>query len=143
MWGQNIRVVIIPSFLAIAYLGQSSYLHLISRFQFIASSSLARATWPINICTRPNCVCWLGGNNRFNSSRRVHGRECPGDGLDRFQDPQGVFGSKPYFDRAHFGLNRGEQTPARHIRHNRIRHDAVSHPSDSPRVCHPANGVDH
>ena len=35
MWGQNIRVVIIPSFLAIAYLGQSIYL--ISRFQFITS----------------------------------------------------------------------------------------------------------
>ena len=32
MWGKNIRVVIIPSFLAIAYLGQSSCLHLISRF---------------------------------------------------------------------------------------------------------------
>ena len=32
MWGQNIRVVIIPSFLAVAYLGQSipGYLHLIS-----------------------------------------------------------------------------------------------------------------
>ena len=29
MWGQDIRVVIIPSFLAIAYLGQSIYLHLI------------------------------------------------------------------------------------------------------------------
>ena len=33
VWGQDIRVVIIPSFLAIAYLGQSSYFfHLISRF---------------------------------------------------------------------------------------------------------------
>ena len=39
VWGQNIRVVIIPSFLAIAYLGQSIYLHLISRFQFISSTS--------------------------------------------------------------------------------------------------------
>ena len=34
VWGQNILVVIIPSFLAIAYLGQliSGYFHLISRF---------------------------------------------------------------------------------------------------------------
>ena len=32
VWGHNIRVVIIPSFLAIAYLGQSIYFHLISRF---------------------------------------------------------------------------------------------------------------
>ena len=49
VWGQNIRVAIIPSFLAIAYLGQSSYLYLISRFQFDASSYLARATRRINI----------------------------------------------------------------------------------------------
>jgi hypothetical protein len=41
----------IPSFLAIAYLGQSIYLHLISRFQFIASSYLASAGWRNNICT--------------------------------------------------------------------------------------------
>ena len=32
MWGNNIRVVIIPSFLAIISIGQSVYLHLISRF---------------------------------------------------------------------------------------------------------------
>ena len=40
IWGQNIRVVIIPLFLAVAYLGRSIYLHLIFRFQFIASSWL-------------------------------------------------------------------------------------------------------
>ena len=45
VWGQNIRVVIIPSLLAIAYLGQSIYLHSISRFQFIASSYLATVSW--------------------------------------------------------------------------------------------------
>ena len=33
MWGQNIRVAIIPSFFAVAYLGQSIYLHSISRSQ--------------------------------------------------------------------------------------------------------------
>ena len=33
MWGQNIWVVIIPSFLAITFLGQSINLHLINRFQ--------------------------------------------------------------------------------------------------------------
>ena len=33
VWGQDIRVVIIPSLLAIAYLGQSSYLYLISQSQ--------------------------------------------------------------------------------------------------------------
>ena len=93
VWGKNIRVVIIPSFLAITYLGQSSYLHLISRFQFIASSSLARATWHINICTKPNWDCWLGDYDGYNRSRHVHGCECSGDGFDRFQDPQGVLGS--------------------------------------------------
>ena len=45
VWGKNIRVVIVPSLLAITYLGQSTYLHLISWFQFIVSSYLASATW--------------------------------------------------------------------------------------------------
>ena len=40
VWGKNIRVVIIPSFLAITLLGQSIYLYLIIQFQFIASSYL-------------------------------------------------------------------------------------------------------
>ena len=33
VWGQDIRVVIIPSFLAIAFLGTSIYLHMINQFQ--------------------------------------------------------------------------------------------------------------
>ena len=37
----------------------------------------------------------------------------------------------------------GEQTSACRIRNNRIRHDVVCHPTGSPRVFHPANGVDH
>ena len=45
VWGKNIRVVIIPSFLAITYIGQSIYLRLISRFQFIAFSYLASGKW--------------------------------------------------------------------------------------------------
>jgi hypothetical protein len=40
VWGQNIRVVIVPSIMAITYLGQSINSYLISRFQFIAL-----ATW--------------------------------------------------------------------------------------------------
>ena len=32
VWGKNIYVVIIPSFLAITFIGQSIYLHLINRF---------------------------------------------------------------------------------------------------------------
>ena len=41
VWGKNIYVVIVPLFLAITYIGQSIYLHVISRFEFIASSYLA------------------------------------------------------------------------------------------------------
>ena len=83
VWGQNIRVVIIPSFLAVAYLGRSIYLHLISRLQFITSSYLG--------CTifEP-CL----GPAVYNKLRRDHSREWPGDGLDRVQDPQGVLGGQ-------------------------------------------------
>ena len=45
VWGQDIRVVIIPSFLAVAYLGRSIYFHLISRLQFTAASYLGRANF--------------------------------------------------------------------------------------------------
>ena len=41
VWGNNIYVVIVPSFLAISYLGQSTYLHLINRFNL----SPLLATW--------------------------------------------------------------------------------------------------
>ena len=44
MWGKNIYVVIVPSFLAITYICQSRYLHLIKRFQFIYPLYLL-ATW--------------------------------------------------------------------------------------------------
>ena len=82
VWGQNIRVVIVPSFLAVAYLGRSIYLHLISRFQFIASSSLGSANF--ERCLAPD---------EYNKFRPDHGRECPGDRLDRVQDPQSVLRS--------------------------------------------------
>ena len=41
MWRKDIRVIIIPSFLAITFIGQSRYLHLINRFQL----SPLLATW--------------------------------------------------------------------------------------------------
>ena len=80
VWGKNIRVVIIPSFLAITLLGKSIFLHLISQFQLIASSYLAIVNpwisdrYPLHFAS-----------NRFG---RVHGREYPGDGYDRVQNPQ-------------------------------------------------------
>ena len=94
VWDQNIHVVIIPSFLAIAYLGQSIYLHLISQFQFsIVSSCLASVSWLNNTYTRPLFEYCLGGPGGSNRLRRIDGREYPGNGLDRVQDPQGVLGS--------------------------------------------------
>ena len=96
VWGQNIRVVIIPSFLAIAYLGQLIYLHLIRQFQIIASSYLDGDKWRNNICARQyfyRCHCLGGRAGDSNKYHFVHGRECPGDRLDRVQDPQGVLGS--------------------------------------------------
>ena len=122
VWGRNIRVVIIPSFLAIAFLGRSIYLHLISRFQFIASSYLGSANFESYLVS---AVCY-----KF---RCDHHREWPGNGLDCVQDPQGVLGSEGYyyFCRANFGLNWGYQITACHIRNNRIRYDVASHPTGS------------
>ena len=97
VWGQNIHVVIIPSFLAIADTGQSSYLHhLKSRFQFhvsplaiwLVGSTAARAIVQGQFST----VAW-GGQSGYNKSHRVHGREFLGDGVDRVRDPQCVLGS--------------------------------------------------
>jgi hypothetical protein len=59
VWGKDIRVVIIPSFLAIAFSGQSIYLHLISRFRFIASSYLASVNYLTNSNTRPTVIIEL------------------------------------------------------------------------------------
>ena len=75
-------MVIIPSFLAVAYLGRSIYLHLISRFQFIVSSYLGSA----------NFENYLDPAD-YNKFRRDNDCERPGDGLDCIQDPQGVLGS--------------------------------------------------
>ena len=53
VWDKNTLVVIIPSFLTITYIGQSIYVHLISRFNFqiITSSYLAGVRWRISIWT--------------------------------------------------------------------------------------------
>ena len=46
VWGKNIRVIIIPSLLAITYICQLVYLHLTNRFQFVPSTSyLASFRW--------------------------------------------------------------------------------------------------
>ena len=96
VWGKNIRIVIVPSFLAITYIGQSIYfINLISQFQFIASESsyLASVTRCSNNKTRRTFWCSMGEHTGSNRSGRIHGCECPGDRLDRVQNPQGVHGS--------------------------------------------------
>ena len=87
IWSQNTRVVIIPSFLAVAYLGRSIYLHSIIRFEFTVSSYLGIAIFEhfLGILARDPRVA-------YNKSRCDHGREWPGNGLDSVQDPQGVVG---------------------------------------------------
>jgi hypothetical protein len=67
--------VIVPSILAIRYLvGQSINSHLISRFQFIASSYLASNTgsWRNDICTRPNFGNLLRNPDHSNKFLPVH-----------------------------------------------------------------------
>ena len=85
VWSRNIRVVIIPLLSAVLYLGRSLAicLHLTSRFQFTASSYLGSARKCEHSRVPVEC-------NKF---CRDHGRECPGNGLDLVQDPQGVLGS--------------------------------------------------
>ena len=62
VWGQIICIVIIPSFLEITVLGQSIYLHFISRFKFIASSYLASG-----------CCPWYSGHAVYSKFGGVHG----------------------------------------------------------------------
>ena len=93
VWGKNIWVVIVPSFLAITYIGQWICLCLTSLFQFIVSSYLVNIIWRSYNCRWHNLKCAMGGNADSNSFGRIHGCECPGDGLDRVQNPQGVLGS--------------------------------------------------
>ena len=87
VWGRNIRVVIIPSFLAVAYLGRSIYPCLIIRFQFTVSSYLGIAIFGhfLAILARDPQAAYI-------KSRCDYGRECPDDGLDSVQDPRGVLG---------------------------------------------------
>ena len=132
VWGKRKRVVIFPSFLAIAYLGKSIYLqsYLINRFRFIASSYLVSARWGNNT----NFVWYLGEHGDSNKFHLVHGCEHPGDGLDRFQDPHGIQRSWE-----NFGLNRWWcHTSACHIRTSRIRYGVVCHPTCPRRSWQPA-----
>ena len=85
VWDQNIRVVILPSFFAVAYLGRSIYFHLISQFQFMASSYLGSAG-------SANFEPYHLSPVKCNKFRPDHSREWPGDGLDCVQDSQSVLG---------------------------------------------------
>ena len=128
VWGKKIHVVIIPLFLAITYIGQSIYLHLINRFQFITSSYLASVRRCNKKGTRRTFLCSLGDHVDDNGFGRVYGRECPGNGLAGVQDPQGVLGSCGYFGRANIGENKPLGCYSRNIP---IQHGAICHPTGS------------
>jgi hypothetical protein len=94
MWNQDIRFVIIPSFLAIVYLGQSIFIFISYKpiSIYIASTSyMASGSLLGNSFTSTPTIWYMGVPGDPNKFRRVHGCEYPGDGLDRVQDPQGVF----------------------------------------------------
>ena len=102
VWRNNIYVVIIPSFLAITYIGQPIYLHFVNRFQFIPSTSylgsfrrLRRNTDSLLWSLWHKFYTCLGRREQDDSNGfgRHHDREYPGDGLNRIQDPQGVLES--------------------------------------------------
>ena len=64
----------------------------------LRSVNLSSFDKPISIITSTSClaskfISSLGAHVGNDSFGRVHGREYPSDGLDRVQDPQGVFGS--------------------------------------------------
>ena len=103
MWQENIYVVIIPSFLTIAFIGQSIYLHLINRFQFIPP--LLLATWIASggseeimpgygdIYAHGFSLGTSWGNTMtLTALAATMTSEYPGDGLDCIQDPQMVLG---------------------------------------------------
>ena len=95
VWGKNIPVVILPSLLAITYLGTVNLLSSLDKLiQCIASSYLDRDRCLSISFTSSTPILWyMGVLGASNKSHRVHGREYPGDGLDRIQDLQGVLGS--------------------------------------------------
>ena len=73
VWGKNTHIIIVPSFLALIFISQSIYLHLISRFQFIASSYLASRRRRIN--KRLGIFNgYLGRRAVHNRFGRIHGR---------------------------------------------------------------------
>ena len=91
-WGQDIRVVIIPSIsgLAIAYLSQSSYRHLINLFQLIASSYLAIARCRNNPCIKSIMIVDWAFSLLITSLVASTPVNVLVTGPDRVRDPQGV-----------------------------------------------------
>ena len=137
VWGKNIRVIIIPSLLAITYICQLVYLHLTKRFQLIPSTSyLASFRWLRKTTASESWNFWgcLGMEVDSNSFGRDHGREHPGDGLDRIQDPQGVLASQ-----ANIGTRRETQLLKYHIHNNRIWNGVVCHSPGSHRAYQPVS----
>ena len=96
MWGYNIPVVIVPSFLAFAFLGLSIYPHSLTNFNlwfvaiWIASGALPMIVLQGQLYgydwTLIDILIVIGITLSM-------ARECSGDRVDRVQDLQGVPGS--------------------------------------------------
>ena len=137
VWGQNIRVVVVPSILAFAFLGLSNRSSHSLEFcwcWFTISSYLVSKYHPEDLCTawwRSSC---LEFSIVFNWSGRIHECECSCDGFNRVQDLQGLSASQAYYlGAADFGSHWREKTLLYHICDNRVRHDFVFYPTRSVR----------
>ena len=82
------------------------------RFQFIASSSLARVTWRNDICTRPNFDCCLGSTMIITSLATSMAVNALGDGLDILKVFLDV---NPTFEELRIKLGSNGGTKLRHI----------------------------
>ena len=137
VWGCNTHVVIIPSILAIGFLGLPSAK--LSSFtywlKFIASSYLGRRTecCPRLQCRRSICSFWPEEHTGHHQSRHVDERECSGNVLNCVQDLQSIPRSQIYYHlgREFFGHHWRDKTLVNHVHHNWIRHGVVYHPVGS------------
>ena len=122
--------MIIPSFLAITYLGQSSYLYLRSRFQFIASTTAfaGDGDWGNKVI-----IISLAASMAVNALVT---------GLIVFKILNVFLESKANVPSVERTLGSTGGTTLRHvIRNNRIWYGVVSHSTDSHRGFQSASGV--
>ena len=139
VWGRNTRVVIVPSFLTITFLGQSNLESIFHSLWKLADLKFAISTSYLVNRFHPK-VFWTAWRSYlefrigFDWYSRVYGCECSCDGFNRVQDLQGLPTSQGQHGRANFGRHWREQTLLCHIYNNRIWDGSVFDPTRSVRV---------